>query len=199
MDKILSDDIKDALGHYLTGQLLIAMPAMGDTRFDKAVVLVCAHDDNGAMGLVLNSEMQNIDFFDLMDQLDLDIDMQSGASNMPVMKGGPVEEARGFLLHSNDFEQNDTISVKEDYKVSGSVEALKNVLNGKGPDKMMFILGYAGWGPGQLDEEIQSNAWLTIDPDPELVFQTDPSEMWQRAINKIGIDPSMLSSVSGRA
>lgn len=190
-------------GHFLTGQLLIAMPSMGDNRFNKSVILICAHDEKGAMGLVLNSEMENIDFLDLMEQLNLDnntlVEGQLEASNMPVMKGGPVEEARGFLLHSTDFKQSDTITVHNDYNVSGSVDALKYVLKGKGPQKMLFILGYSGWGPGQLDQEMQANTWLTIDPDPELVFQTDPDIMWERAINKIGIDPFMLSSVSGHA
>lgn len=185
--------------NYLTGQLLIAMPSMGDGRFDKAVILVCAHDDQGAMGLVINSEMKNMDFAQLMSQLELDIEPDDMSPKMPVLKGGPVEEARGFLLHSNDFEQSDTISVRSDYKVSGSVDALKHVLKGKGPDKMLFVLGYAGWGPGQLDQELTANAWLTIDPNPDLVFETDPESMWEKAIKSLGIDPLMLSSISGRA
>ena len=185
--------------NYLTGQLLIAMPSMGDGRFDRAVILVCAHDEQGAMGLVINSEMKNMDFAQLMSQLELDIEPDDLSPQLPVLNGGPVEEARGFLLHSNDFEQSDTISVRSDYKVSGSVDALKHVLKGKGPDKMLFVLGYAGWGPGQLDQELIANAWLTIDPDPELVFETDPETMWEKAIKRLGIDPVMLSAASGRA
>ena len=185
--------------NYLTGQLLVAMPSMGDERFDKSVILVCAHDENGAMGLVLNRIMEEVDFIDLIEQLDLGVQETAQVSNIKVMKGGPVEEARGFLLHGNDFEQSDTISVDDGYKISGSVDALKNVLTGKGPDRMMFILGYAGWGPGQLDQELSANAWLTTEPDSDLIFQTDPDTMWVEALNKIGIDPLKLSPLAGRA
>ena len=188
--------------YYLTGQLLVAMPSMGDNRFDKAVILVCVHDEKGAMGLVLNSEMQDVDFAELMEQLELTSEYPGEPEDimdLPVMKGGPVEEARGFLLHSNDFEQSDTVTVRDDYKVSGSVDALREVLRGKGPDKMMFILGYSGWGPGQLDQELTSNAWLTVEPDSELIFETDPRAMWEKAIKRLGISPSALSSHSGQA
>lgn len=185
--------------NFLTGQLLVAMPTMGDNRFERAVILVCAHDEKGAMGLVINSEMDNIDFTQLLDQLELDIEPRINLTSLPVMQGGPVEQARGFLLHSKDYEQTDTISVEQDYKVTGSVDALKEALEGEGPEKMRFILGYSGWGPGQLDEEMQANAWLTIDPDDELIFQTEPEKIWEKAIQKIGIDPSMLSVTAGRA
>lgn len=189
---------------------------MGDDRFDRAVILVCAHDEKGAMGLILNSELPNINFSDLIEQLDLDAkstgESTNGTSNeknsspeiyaapsLPVMKGGPVEEARGFLLHSSDFRQSDTINVDEKYALSGSVDALRKIVTGTKPEKMLFLLGYSGWGPGQLDREIQMNTWLTLEPDPDLVFDTNSADMWRKAIEKLGIDVAKLSSFSGRA
>lgn len=184
---------------FLTGQLLLSMPSLEDDRFNKAVILVCAHDDKGAMGLVLNHKMDNVTFSDLLSQLDIQTNISQNVPELKVMKGGPVEQARGFLLHPKGLEENDTIEVSDNYLVSGSVDVLKKLMTNDTPDKIIFLLGYSGWGPGQLDSEIQSNAWLTIDPDPELVYKTKPEEMWDKAIRKIGIDPSMLSANAGRA
>lgn len=189
----------DTNDNYFIGKLLIAMPNMDDERFNQAVILVCVHDEKGAMGLVLNSEMKNVDFSELIDQLNLNAENLTEMPDLPVMRGGPVDESRGFLLHSSDFEQPDTVLVKDDYRVSGSVDALKHVIEGTGPDKMKFILGYSGWGPGQLDKELTTNSWLAVDPDPNLVFATAPTDMWSKAIEKIGINPSMLSNIIGHA
>ena len=187
--------------HYLAGKLLIAMPEMGDPRFHRAVIFVCAHDEEGAMGLVINHSMQGVEFTDLVKQLkfESDIKVNFEEMNLPVMCGGPVESARGFLLHSADFVRDDTMSVGETYGVTGTVDALKDVARGKGPDDLLFILGYAGWDAGQLDIEIQQNAWLVVDPDPALIFEGAPEDKWTRAVGKLGIDPGMLSSISGSA
>lgn len=183
---------------YLTGKLLIAMPAMGDPRFHRAVIFMCAHDENGAMGLVINHKLSGVEFGDLLEQLKIKSDIEV---NFPisVMSGGPVEGSRGFLLHSNDFKQGDTISINDLFSITGTVEALKEVAEGKGPEHMLFILGYAGWGAEQLDRELQENAWLVADPDPEIIFGASPEDKWERAVQKLGVNPAMLSHTSGRA
>lgn len=186
---------------YFTGRLLLAMPNMGDPRFHKAVILICAHDENGAMGLVLNHMLPGLNMQQLLSQLNLeeDLTLEIDSSEAPILSGGPVETARGFILHSNDFFQEDTIQVNDNISVTGTVDALKEIANGKGPDKMLFILGYAGWSPGQLDDEIQQNAWLIADPDLDLVFSTRSELKWDRAIKNMGIDPAMLSGSAGTA
>lgn len=183
---------------YLTGRLLLAMPAMGDPRFHKAVIYMCAHDENGAMGLVVNHILPGIDLSQLMQQLNINAD-EKKTPDAPVMSGGPVETARGFVLHTNDFSQNDTIKIDDDFSVTGTIDALKAIANGDGPEKMLFILGYAGWSAGQLDSEIQQNAWLVVDPDHELIFKSTPEEKWTKAMQKLGFDPGMLSGDAGRA
>ena len=185
--------------HYLTGRLLLAMPAMGDPRFHKAVIYLCAHDENGAMGLVINHTLPGVDLGQLLAQLNIKPDEIINQVKQPVMSGGPVETARGFVLHSNDFEQSDTIKIDDDFSVTGTIDALRAIAGGHGPQKMLFILGYAGWGQGQLDEEIQQNAWLVADPDPALIFDADAEGKWTRAVQKLGIDPGMLSGEAGRA
>lgn len=186
-------------GNYLTGRLLLAMPAMGDPRFHKAVIYVCAHDENGAMGLVINHTLPGIDLSQLLEQLNIMAAEANAMVAAPVMSGGPVETARGFVLHSNDFRQADTIRIDDDFSVTGTIDALKAIANGQGPEQMLFILGYAGWSPGQLDAEIQQNAWLIADPDPDLIFRAAADEKWMRAVQKLGVDPGMLSGEAGRA
>jgi putative transcriptional regulator len=185
---------------YLTGQLLLAMPSLGDFRFHKAVIFICAHDENGAMGLVINHTLPGIEMSDLLEQLNIDLKNQNSSNDkIPVMKGGPVESSRGFILHTNDFQQDDTIKVNNKYSVTGTIDALKAVNEGNGPKEMRFILGYSGWSPGQLDEEIQQNAWLIADADYDVLFETNPEEAWEKAINRLGIDPTQLSNEAGRA
>ncbi len=190
--------IEKGQDNYLTGRLLLAMPAMGDPRFHKAVIYMCAHDENGAMGLVINHTLPGVDLSQLLKQLNITPE-ETKARDSAVMSGGPVETARGFVLHSNDFEQSDTIKIDEDFYVTGTIDALKAIAGGDGPDKMLFILGYAGWSKGQLDQEMQQNAWLVTDPDPDLIFAAPPEEKWTKAIQKLGIDPAMLSGEAGRA
>ena len=184
---------------YLTGRILLAMPSMGDPRFHKAVIYMCAHDEHGAMGLVVNHRLPGVDMKDLLTQLEIDKPEDKTVEQIPVLSGGPVETARGFVLHSTDFEQGETIKINEEFSVTGTIDALKAIAQGDGPEELLFILGYAGWGAGQLDEELQQNAWLVLDPDKALIFDVKPDTMWDKAIEKIGIDPGMLSSMTGRA
>ncbi len=188
---------------YLTGKLLLAMPRMCDMCFERAVIFICAHDKNGAMGLVINHIQKDIEFNQLLEQLNIisniEISINPLISNIPVMYGGPVAPARGFLLHSNEFKHNDTIRINDMFGVTGTIDALKNVVAGKGPQKKLFILGYAGWEAKQLDQEIKQNMWLVIEPDDEIVFGDNPDIKWLQAIQKLGFDPSMLSGDVGQA
>lgn len=186
---------------YLAGQLLLAMPTVGDPRFSKAVIFMCAHDAKGAMGIVINQPLPGLDFARLVEQFDIKVEStdHNPLLKRPVMCGGPVESARGFLLHSREFVTNDTIHVNRDFSVSGTLAALKAAAEGRGPRHVLFALGYAGWGLGQLEDEIQDNAWLTTPATHEIVFNTETDLMWERAMAQIGIDPAMLSTVSGRA
>jgi putative transcriptional regulator len=184
---------------YLTGRLLLAMPAMTDPRFHRAVILICAHDENGAMGLVINNPLLGVDFAALLKQLNIQAGPGLSTKNFMVMSGGPVESVRGFLLHGPEFHGPGTISINDTFGVTGTVEALSAIANGKGPDKVLFILGYAGWTAGQLERELQENAWLVTDGAPEIVFHADASQKWQMAMQHLGINPAMLSSVAGRA
>lgn len=186
---------------YLTGQLLLAMPSLADPRFHRAVIYVCSHDAGGAMGLVINHPLPGLEFSDLIGQLNIESGAKGSLSHLslPVLSGGPVESARGFLLHSSEFRLPDTVYVDEFFSVTGTVDALKAVAAGKGPRQLLFILGYAGWSAGQLDREMQDNAWLTVPADPALIFHAGAEEKWDMAIGKLGFDPAMLSSAAGRA
>lgn len=182
---------------WLTGKLLMAMPGMGDPRFHKAVIFIAAHDKGGAMGIVINHEMAHVNVGLLMAQLSIDV--QDGFGDFPVLQGGPVETMRGFLLHSSDFLKDESIPIQTDYAITGTVEVLRDIMKGEGPREKLFALGYAGWGPGQLESEIQANAWLSVDADSELVFRVPNDQKWTRAMAKLGINPAMLSDVAGRA
>jgi putative transcriptional regulator len=186
----------------LKGKLLLAMPQMGDVRFHKAVILMCAHDEEGAMGLIVNHLLPGIHLAQLMGQLDIEIaeEAKEFSEDFPVMSGGPVETARGFVVHSEDFKQDDTIKVKDDIFITGTLDALRAIASGDGPDQMRFILGYAGWSAGQLDNEMKQNAWLVTDADPELIFnEEDGDVVWDKAIATLGFDPAMLSESAGSA
>lgn len=187
---------------YFAGKLLVAMPGMEDFRFFKAVIYLCAHDEHGAMGLIINQPLPDLEFADLLGQLKVTDGMvlpKETDALVHVMHGGPVEGARGFLLHSNDFTKPDTVQVDEQIYVTGTLDALRDVALGEGPKDKLFILGYAGWTAGQLDQELQQNAWLVADADPVLVFDADTEKKWERALKTLGIDPLMLSSAGGRA
>lgn len=186
---------------YLTGQLLLAMPTVGDPRFYKAVIFIAAHDSKGAMGIVINHPVPGLNFQRLLEQFDItpDGNADDAAMKAPVMAGGPVETMRGFLLHTREFVTNDTISVNRHFSVSGTIASLKACAGGRGPQHFVFALGYAGWDPGQMEQELQDNAWLTTPATEEIVFHTEPDLMWERAMAQIGIDPAMLSITAGRA
>ncbi|MDH3597620.1 MAG: YqgE/AlgH family protein [Rhodospirillales bacterium] len=182
---------------YLTGQLLIAMPNMLDPRFTRTVIYLCAHTEDAAMGLVVNRLNDQITFPDLLEQLD--IDTGDLGHSVPIHFGGPVESGRGFVLHSPEYQQEGTLKVSEGVSLTATVEILRDMAVGKGPQKSLLALGYAGWGRGQLDAEIQSNSWLHVDPDDALVFGGDLDEKWEQAIAKLGFDFKMLSGDAGHA
>jgi putative transcriptional regulator len=181
----------------LTGQLLVAMPHMADSRFARTVVYLCAHSAEGAMGLVVNRLIDSLSFHSLLDQLGLEANGE--ALEMPVHFGGPVESSRGFVLHSADYIQDSTLVIDEDIALTATIDVLKAIASGAGPRQRVLALGYAGWGAGQLDAEIQANGWLMVPADHELVFGLDNQSKWQRAIAKIGVDLSLLSSEAGHA
>ncbi len=182
---------------YLTGQLLVAMPQMEDSRFVRSVIYLCAHTAEGAMGLVVNKLMDNISFPDLLDQLDL---AGSGAPDgIKVHFGGPVETGRGFVLHSADYVQDATLTIDDTVGLTATIDILKAIAVGEGPKHSLLALGYAGWGPGQLDDELQRNGWLSVPADDGLIFGKGLDDRWERAIAKLGINASMLSGAAGRA
>jgi putative transcriptional regulator len=190
---------------YLDGQLLIAMPVMGDPRFERSVIYLCAHSPEGAMGIIVNHPAGSIDFPELLVQLDIiekadQIKLPENAETMKVLKGGPVETGRGFVLHSSDFCIEDaTLRIDDGICLTATVDILKAIAKGAGPKHAILALGYANWAPGQLETEIQDNGWLHCDADSDLIFGDDVEEKYLRALRKIGIDPAMLSADAGHA
>lgn len=182
---------------YLTGQLLIAMPGMMDPRFQRTVIYMCAHNEDGAMGLVVNRLFGSVTFEDLLAQLDMDV--ARPVTNMPVHYGGPVESGRGFVLHSTDYVRDGTLVVDDDVALTATIDILRAISEDRGPRRNILLLGYAGWGPGQLDAEIQANGWLNVPCDEELLFDPDLDTKWERSIAKLGVSLSMLSGEAGHA
>ncbi len=187
---------KDSEG-YLTGQLLIAMPAMLDSRFSQTVIYVCVHNAEGAMGLVVNRLANELTFSQLLQQLD--VDSPGIGQEIRIHFGGPVESGRGFVLHSAEYTQEGTIIVDDGICLTASIDILRDIADGKGPQRSLLALGYAGWGPGQLDSELTQNAWLQVSADDTLVFGRDLETKWDRAISKLGVDPLLLSGEAGHA
>ncbi|WP_159005364.1 YqgE/AlgH family protein [Bradyrhizobium sp. S69] len=190
---------------YLDGQLLIAMPVMDDPRFERSVIYLCAHSSEGAMGIIVNRPAGSIDFPGLLVQLDIikkseQIKLPENAESMKVLKGGPVETGRGFVLHSSDFFIEDaTLRIDDGICLTATVDILKAIAKGDGPKHAILALGYAGWAAGQLETEIQHNGWLHCDADADLIFGGDVEEKYLRALAKIGINPGMLSTDAGHA
>ena len=190
---------------YLDGQMLIAMPTMRDERFMRSLIYVCAHSSEGAMGIVVNQPAANINFPDLLVQLEVIpaadlIQLPPRAGDVKVLKGGPVETGRGFVLHSADFFiENSTLPIDEGICLTATLDILKAIARGSGPVSALLALGYAGWAPGQLESEIQENGWLHCSADPELIFGTDTDGKYSKALKKLGIDLGMLSSQAGHA
>lgn len=182
---------------FLTGQLLVAMPAMADPRFAQSVIFVCAHTPEGAMGLVLNRPILKPTFDDLLRQLQ--VEPVPPVRQIRLCAGGPVENARGFVLHTADWTGEGSLKVNDEMALTASLDVLKVIAGGGGPRACLLALGYAGWGPGQLDQEIQQNAWLSVAADETLLFDADHDTKWRRALRKLHIDPLLLSDTAGHA
>ena len=182
----------------LDGKLLIAMPGMGDPRFEKSVILICAHSPEGAMGLIINRPARDLSFANLLDQLS--IPRAPEGRDIRIHSGGPVERGRGFVLHSPDYTGGPaTMRIGSDYGMTATLDILEALARGDGPARALLALGYSGWGPGQLEDEIRANGWLIADAPEDLVFSTDDAGKWMGALRGMGIDPLLLSAAAGRA
>jgi putative transcriptional regulator len=195
--KLLRDAVPGIDNSPLTGQVLIAMPAMGDPRFEQSVIYLCAHTPEGAMGLIVNRPLASPSFDDLLRQLK--IDPVPPARSMRLYAGGPVDNSRGFVLHTTDWTAEASLRVNSDLALTASLDILKAVASGGGPKDSILALGYAGWGAGQLDTELQQNAWLTAPADHDVLFDGAHETKWRRALAKLRIDPLLLSTAAGRA
>ncbi|ABS62304.1 protein of unknown function DUF179 [Parvibaculum lavamentivorans DS-1] len=187
---------------FLEGKLLIAMPSIGDSRFERTVIYMCVHNPDGAMGIVVNKPAQNITFPDLLDRLAIHVPPAQSPEKIgcPVLAGGPVEMGRGFVLHTQDyFSEESTLPVDENVGLTASVDILRAMAVGCGPSRALLALGYAGWAPGQLDAEIQANGWLHCDPDPDILFGRNLDAKYHEALAKLGINISLLSGEAGHA
>ncbi len=189
----------------LEGQFLIAMPALREGPFARSVVYLCAHRDDGAMGLIINHRADEIDFGELLRQLGVVPDGQGirlppKAEAVRVLRGGPVETGRGFVLHSADYDVSDsTVKIADDVCLTATIDILRAIAAGAGPSQAVLALGYAGWSSGQLESEILANGWLTCPADADLIFAPDDDNKYDRALAKLGVDLGMLSSDAGHA
>lgn len=189
---------------FLDGQLLIAMPAMTDKRFARSVVYMCAHSKDGAMGIIINQRASHIDFPALLERLGLkSLAAESPVADLaerPVHVGGPVETGRGFVLHTADYVASDsTLQIDSKVCLTATVDILKAIAAGSGPHHSILALGYASWAAGQLEDELAANGWLTCPSDPDLVFSGDLDRKYTKALAKLGVDLSHLSSDAGHA
>jgi putative transcriptional regulator len=182
-------------GMMLTGQLLIAMPSLDDPHFMRSVIYLCAHTPEGAMGIMLNRPLEQPSFEDLLRQLD--IAPLPPARRIRLCAGGPVDHARGFVLHTADWIDEGSLRVDDSLALTASLDILKAIASGAGPRRGLLALGYVGWGPGQLDAEFQKNTWLSAPADEALVFDADHETKWRRALAKLRIDPLLLSDNAG--
>lgn len=181
---------------FLTGQFLLAMPGIGDPRFERAVIAICAHDTDGALGIGVGDTIKGLGMHDLLRQFDIEPGV---APDAPVHFGGPVEPRRGFILHSQDWSGQDTVDVSGRWSLSATVDILRAIAEGNGPTKWLVALGYAGWGEMQLDEEMGRHGWFNTQSTPDLLFDVNASDRWTVAFAGDGIDPTMLASDAGRA
>ncbi|MFW8635734.1 YqgE/AlgH family protein [Cribrihabitans pelagius] len=183
----------------LTGKLLIAMPGIGDPRFEHAVIFLCSQGEDGAMGLIVNKPAAGVALGELLEQLDIGGE-DSPAAALPVRFGGPVETQRGFVLHSDDYVSDvSSLKVAPGFSMTATLDILEDIARGAGPEQLLVLLGYAGWGPDQLESEIAMNGWLTTDASPELVFGTEDDAKWGAALKTLGVDPLTLSASAGHA
>lgn len=190
---------------YLDGQLLVAMPGIGDDRFNRAVIYLCAHSEHGAMGIIINHPARKVSFADLLVQLDViepdeAIRLPQRAGGVPVVKGGPVDTGRGFVLHSSDYHvDSSTMPIGGGVSLTATIDVLRAIARGTGPDRAVLALGYAGWMAGQLEAEIGQMGWLRCPADEALIFDPALETKYDRALRKIGIDPGSLSAQAGHA
>lgn len=193
-------DASDTSCETLAGRMIIAMPNIEDPRFERTVIYLFAHQDSGAMGLIVNRVTDHVSFPELLGQLELTVEEDDDLGDTPVRFGGPVEMERGFVLHSPDYHRDEaTLKVDSEISMTATVDILHAIAAGEGPQRALFALGYAGWGPGQLEREIRQNGWLHCEADVELVFDQADDTKWTRALAKIGVDPSLLSTTAGSA
>jgi putative transcriptional regulator len=181
---------------FLTGQFLLAMPGIGDPRFDRAVIAVCAHDPQGAIGIGIGATIEGLGLHDLLAQFAID---PGESPDAPVYFGGPVDSRRGFVLHSTDWSGQDTIEVAGRWALSGTIDILTALAAGTGPSRWLVALGYAGWGKGQLDEEMTRHGWFNVPGDLAMLYDIDVEERWHRGFMSAGIDPALLASAAGHA
>ncbi len=182
---------------YLTGKLLVSMPFLEDSRFSYSVIFVCGHDSQGAIGLVINKILPDLTFKDLLNQLN--IDHMPSSSDLIVHYGGPIDLSRGFVLHSSDYHIDTTIEVGDCFSITSTLEILRALARGTGPEKYLICLGYTGWSAGQLEQELQNNGWLVVEPTEELVFDPYLETKWRSSLAALGVDPAVLSLESGHA
>jgi putative transcriptional regulator len=195
---MLSWDMDSAL----QGKLLIAMPSLTDGMFSGSVIVMCAHSAEGAMGLIINKSVPGMSFLDLADQINMGEVSQARAealSQLPVLMGGPVDQQRGFVLHSPDYQGAHTLKVNDALAVTSTLDILQSLALGQGPGRYLLALGYSGWSPGQLESEILRNGWLHSDIDIDLIFSGDHAAMYARALHILGVDPANLSTMAGHA
>ncbi|MBI04932.1 MAG: hypothetical protein CMI96_03840 [Pelagibacteraceae bacterium] len=181
----------------LTGQLLLSMPSLEDERFYKTVIYMCAHSNDGAMGIIINKKIDYDLYPDLLEQLGIDKPILN--KKIFLRYGGPVESGRGFILHSDEFTQKESLSINKGIALTSTADFFENLSKGNGPKNSILALGYAGWGPGQIEKEILANSWMSLSTDSNIVFDEEVSNIWSKAYNLLGIDPNKLSHNSGRA
>jgi putative transcriptional regulator len=192
-------------GGTLDGKFLLAMPGMSDERFQRSVIYICAHSADGAMGLIVNKLADNMSFRGLLKQLSIvseddAIRLPERIDTIPVMRGGPVETGRGFVLHSSDFHiESANLPISNDVSLTATLDVLRALADGEGPHTALLVLGYAGWSAGQLEGEMQANGWLHCDADADIIFSTPVERRYDAALKRMGIDPAFLSSEGGRA
>jgi putative transcriptional regulator len=190
-------DLANRQADPLTGQILVAMPTLADPNFAQTVILICAHSADGAMGIILNRAVERPSFEGLLQQLD--ILPRPPQREIRLCAGGPVENVRGFVIHTTDWMADGTLRVDEALGLTTSLDILKAIAQGRGPRECLLALGYSGWGPGQLEAEFGQNSWLSVPADEALVFEGDNDTRWRRALQKLHVDPALLSPTAGHA
>ncbi len=184
---------------YLTGKLLVAMPFLQETQLIQSVIYICGHDNQGAIGLMINKHIPNLTFKDLITQLHLNVELEDYTENFDVHYGGPIEITRGFVLHSADYKIDSTVTLGGKICITSTLEILRALATGRGPENFLVCLGYTGWIAGQLETEIQENDWMIVDATKDLIFNTVLDHKWRNSMAAIGVDPATLSIESGHA